>query len=90
MLPAAINDKPAVGWFTTRISWALADKNKFPHPSMVGLAIPKLHDYYELQVGPKFYPVTARQRKEQGICMVHLLVNAKRSVSETQLSKSTG
>ena len=26
MLPAAINGEPAVGWFTTRISWALADK----------------------------------------------------------------
>jgi TonB family protein len=90
MLPATINGKPAVGWFATPISWALADKKKFGHPSMVGLAIPRLPVYYELQVGPKFYPAAALQRKEQGICLVHLLVNAKGNVSQTQLSKSTG
>ena len=46
--------------------------------------------YYELQVGSKFYPAVALERKEQGVCMVHLLVSAKGSVSETHLSKSTG
>jgi TonB family protein len=90
MLPAAINGKSAVGWFVAPISWAITDRNQFRHRSLVGLAIPRLPDYYELQVGAKFYPATALERKEQGICVVHLLVNAKGSVSETRLSKSTG
>ena len=89
MLPATINGKLTVGWFTTPISWALTDK-KVGNRSLAGLAIPRLPVYYELQVGPKFYPAAALQRKEQGICLVHLLVNAKGNVSQTQLSKSTG
>jgi len=89
MLPATINGKPTVGWFTTPISWALTDK-KVGIRSLAGLAIPRLPVYYELQVGPKLYPAAALQRKEQGICLVHLLVNAKGNVSQTQLSKSTG
>jgi TonB family protein len=90
MLPATIDANPAVGWFATPISWALTDKKKLGRPSMAGLAIPRLPVYYELQVGPKFYPAAAVQHKEQGTCMVHFLVNAKGSVTETQLSKSTG
>jgi TonB family protein len=89
MLPATINGKPAVGWFAAPMTWLMAEK-KFPRQSLVGLAIPRMPDYYELQVGSKYYPATALERKEQGICVVHLLVNAKGVVSETQLSKSTG
>lgn len=89
MLPATVNGKPAVGWFAAPMTWLLAEK-KLPRQSLVGLAIPRMPNYYELQVGNKFYPATALERKEQGICVVHLLVNAKGSVSETRLSKSTG
>jgi TonB family protein len=89
MLPAMSNGKPIVGWFTTPISWA-SSPGKASTRSMAGLAIPRLPEYYELHVGQTFYPTAALQGKEQGICLVHLLVNAKGSVSETQLSKSTG
>jgi TonB family protein len=89
MLPAVINGKPAMRWFVNPISWALSYKKKSSRPSMEGLAIPRLPVYYELQVGPKFYPAAALEHKEQGICMIHLLVNARGSISETKLSKST-
>jgi TonB family protein len=90
MLPATINGRAVVGWFATHISWVLNPGKVLHDRTSSGTPIPRLPEFFELQVGPKFYPATALQRKEHGICLVHLLVNTKGAVSETQLSKSTG
>ncbi len=98
VLPATVNGRATREWFPFRIVWKADWAMRVPSPDLPPTPIRKLEDYkiphtrsdYMLHVGPNFYPNSARQRKENGFCMVNILIDQAGTVLDTRLSKPTG
>jgi TonB family protein len=91
MIPATINSKRITSWTAFPISWAITSdpKHTGTRPPLEEFAAPRLPVDYQLQVGPTFYPETARAQREEGICIVHVTVDTQGTVREARLSQST-
>jgi TonB family protein len=90
MFPATLNGKPVTSWSTFAIDWVLDASAHHSRPKLLEFAVPRLPDNYELQVGPNFYPVSSRQNKEEGTCLVGVAVDETGEVRDTKVLKSTG
>jgi periplasmic protein TonB len=90
MFPATLNGKPVTSWTTFAIDWVLDGSAHHSRPKLLEFAVPRLPDNYELQVGPKFYPVSSRQNKEEGTCLAGVAVDETGEVRDTKVLKSTG
>jgi TonB family protein len=90
MFPATLNGKPVTSWSTFAIDWVLEASAHHSRPKLLEFAVPRLPDNYELQVGPNFYPVSSRQNKEEGTCLVGVAVDETGEVRDTKVLKSTG
>jgi TonB family protein len=86
MTPATLNGKAVGGWASIPIVWGSAGASK----PFVEDSAPKIPDDYELQVGPAFYPASARGQKEEGVCLVYALVGADGAVVDARVLKSAG
>jgi TonB family protein len=87
MLPATLNGKPVGAWTTIPIVWGSIGN---AHVPLVEDSVPMFPKDYELQVGPAYYPAEARERKEQGVCLIYASVSPDGEVAESKVLKSTG
>ena len=88
MLPATLNGQPLGTWTVIPITWST--EGKAPGPPPPEFSGPEIHQDYELQVGPQFYPPDAQARKETGVCAVWVSVNPEGHVAQSKVIKSTG
>jgi TonB family protein len=90
MIPATLNGKPVLTWVAIPVTWKLGGGTEpMPRPKPDPL-VPRMAADYELQVGPKFYPATSRERREEGDSVVFVHVDRSGTVVDTKLAKSTG
>jgi TonB family protein len=92
MIPATVDGKRITSWTAFPISWQITSDPKriTLHPPLDEFAVPRLPVDYELPVGPKFYPEAARAQREEGVCIVHVAVDAQGTVGDSHLSQSSG
>jgi hypothetical protein len=72
MLPATSEGKLVVEWATFPVQWHLNRSGpRFP-TTPIADSVARIADDAELTVGPRYYPPAAKQRREEGDCVVSL------------------
>jgi TonB family protein len=89
VLPAIVNGTPVAGWSDFPLVW-LIDKAQPPGPPREKSDFPRVSDDYELQVGDKFYPDSARAQHPRGYCVVHTTVDSSGTALNAGITRSTG
>jgi TonB family protein len=82
LIPATVDGRPVASWAAIPVKWKLSGRDFS--------AIPQIREDYQLKVGPDFYPGSARERHQEGDCVVHVAVGIDGRAIEAALKKSTG
>jgi TonB family protein len=89
VLPAKLNGTPIAGWSEFKIVWLLGPPRFTQYPPLEKSAVPRVPEDYELQVGEKYYPESARAKHHKGYCVVHTTVDPTGAVREARITHST-
>jgi TonB family protein len=90
MRPATMEGKPVVGWATFPIQWHLNRSDpRFP-TTPIPDSVPRIADDAELTVGPEYYPIAARKRRDEGDCVLSLSVSEAGSIDGSRVLRSSG
>jgi TonB family protein len=92
LMPATIAGVAIDKWVVLPIKWDLKfPAKKLPPAKQPNEApIPRLADEQELHVDPPYYPASAVQERQEGICTMHVIVSAAGDVEHLALTRSTG
>jgi TonB family protein len=90
MQPATMEGKPTVGWATFPVQWHLNRSDpRFP-TTPIPDSVPRIADDAELTVGPRYYPPAAKQKREEGDCVVSLSVSEMGAIDGCRVLRSSG
>jgi TonB family protein len=90
MLPATSEGKPVVEWATLPVQWHLNRSGpRFP-TTPIPDSVARIADDAELTVGPRYYPPAAKQRREEGDCVVSLSVSEMGAIGGCRVLRSSG
>jgi TonB family protein len=90
MQPATMEGKPVVGWATFPVQWHLnRSDSRFP-TTPIPDSVPRIADDAELTVGPRYYPPAAKQKREEGDCVVSLSVSEMGAIDGCRVLRSSG
>jgi TonB family protein len=87
--PATVNDLPISSWANIPVFWRLRG-SKTPVTTSDAKVTPHISDDYLLNVGPDYYPAVSRQKRQEGVCLVHVKVSERGAPESLSISKSTG
>jgi TonB family protein len=82
LIPAMVDGRPVASWVAIPVVWKLTGKDFS--------ATPQIRDDYQLKVGANFYPASARERRQEGDCVIHVAVGIDGKPVEASVKKSTG
>jgi TonB family protein len=77
-LPATINGKPIAEWGVQSIHWNMSNYKAYVKADR------------PLHVGPAYYPKEARERRQEGQCVVHVYIEANGQPKDAQVLMSSG
>ncbi len=92
MIPASIDNNPYDKWVILPISWNLSGVTKPARLTAPTAETPihRLADNQLLHVDPPYYPASAIQAHQEGVCTIHVTVSAGGDVEDLKVTHSTG
>lgn len=90
VIPATADGRPVPGWLDASIVWQYSSESLIPTAVRNKWSVPRLPPYFQLRVGPEFYPQEARDRRQEGACFVLVHVDRQGAVRRADIAKSSG
>ena len=92
-VPATLNGKPVSSWANIPTEWRLrpgGSRHSIAVPKDFKASVPTIPNELSLPVGAQFYPPTSREMNQEGICAVHVVVEASGALNEVRVAQSSG